>query len=137
MNEIFAFLVGVLIHYALFIRGEWHLYGASILNTHAIAFTLSVCLQYSNSPSNLYQPLLGSLCLASAYLCGLFSSIATYRILFHPLRQFPGPRLVALTKIWHVWQCRNSQGHFVLHSWYQQYGNLIRTGEQRDVQKIA
>lgn len=137
MNEIYVYVLGVLLHYIFFIHGEWHLYGAKIVSTHAIAFTVSICFQYLNSPNPIYQSLIRTICLAAAYACGLFSSIATYRIFFHPLRRFPGPRLGALTKLWHVWKCRDSQGHFVLHSWYQQYGSFVRTGTQQKLELPA
>ncbi|KAH7311563.1 benzoate 4-monooxygenase cytochrome P450 [Stachybotrys elegans] len=63
-----------------------------------------------------------------AYHTGLFCSILTYRLFFYPLCQFPGPRLAAVSKLWHVWKCRSSLGHLVLEEWRQQYGPFVRTG---------
>jgi hypothetical protein len=62
----------------------------------------------------------------------LFSSITIYRIFFHQLKRFPGPRLASLTKLWHVWKCRDSRGHLVLQAWYEEYGEFVRTGKNPD-----
>ncbi|KAK4868972.1 hypothetical protein LT330_006581 [Penicillium expansum] len=34
----------------------------------------------------------------------------------------------AVTKLWHVWKCRDSRGHLVLQAWYEKYGEFVRTG---------
>ncbi|KAI9151287.1 Cytochrome P469 monooxygenase [Paramyrothecium foliicola] len=64
----------------------------------------------------------------AAYFTSLLSSIAVYRLFFHRLRKFRGPRLAALTKLWHVWKCRYSRGHIVLEDMRRQYGSFVRTG---------
>ncbi|KAJ5931968.1 hypothetical protein N7516_006457 [Penicillium verrucosum] len=48
--------------------------------------------------------------------------------MFHRLKHFPGPKLAAVTKLWHVWKCRDSRGHLVLQEWYEKYGEFVRTG---------
>lgn len=58
----------------------------------------------------------------------LFGSITIYRLYFHRLNRFPGPRLAAVTKLWHVWQCRDSRNHQVLEKLHQEYGSFVRTG---------
>ena len=54
-------------------------------------------------------PLLALVSLLSAvYLVCL----ASYRLLLHPLAQFPGPRLAAVTRFWKAyWQCTSSLTH--------------------------
>ncbi|KAL8735761.1 MAG: hypothetical protein Q9166_000624 [cf. Caloplaca sp. 2 TL-2023] len=65
--------------------------------------------------------------MSAYYTIGLFVSIIMYRILLHRLRRFPGPPLAAASKLWHVWQCRNSRNHIVLESLREKYGPFVRT----------
>ncbi|KAI1819402.1 cytochrome P450 [Xylaria intraflava] len=117
--------LGVILHLGLFIRGEWHLHAASIFLAHLLAFTLLIAKQLVSAPATWYE---AALIPFLVYLCGLLVSISVYRLYFHRLRSFPGPRLAALSKIWHVWLSRDSRSHLVLESWRQQYGTFVRTG---------
>ncbi|KAI0485117.1 cytochrome P450 [Xylariaceae sp. FL0804] len=118
------FCLGVLLHLALFIRGEWHLHAAGIFLAHAFVFALLLARQLVSAPGTCY----GVVLLFLVYLCGLLISMSLYRVYFHRLRSFPGPRLAALSKLWHVWLCRNAQNHLVLDSWRLQYGTFVRSG---------
>ncbi|KAI1327022.1 cytochrome P450 [Xylariaceae sp. FL0255] len=120
----FPLFLGVAMHLGMFIRGEWHLHAASIFLSHALVFTVLLAKQLISAPATWYEFVLPFM----VYLCGLFVSIVVYRLYFHRLRSFPGPRLAALSKLWHVWLCRNSQSHLVVDSWRQQYGAFVRTG---------
>ncbi|KAL9105897.1 MAG: hypothetical protein Q9227_009008 [Pyrenula ochraceoflavens] len=64
----------------------------------------------------------------ACYFVGLFVSITLYRLFFHRLRNFPGPKLAAVSKLYHVWQCLDSRNHQVLEDWHRQYGAFVRTG---------
>jgi hypothetical protein len=118
------FCLGVMIHLGLFIRGEWHNQAPHIIIAHTLVLTLLSGKSMVSGVSIWYGVALPFL----MYLCGLFGSMAVYRLFFHRLRSFPGPRMAALTKLWHVWHCRNSQNHLLLESCYQKYGNFVRTG---------
>jgi hypothetical protein len=125
LMAIVPFCLGVIMHLGVFIRGEWHLQAPHIILAHAFIFTLLVAKQLVSGLSTSYGVALSFL----AYLCGLLGSMAVYRLFFHRLISFPGPRLAALSKLWHVWLCRNSQNHLVLESWRQKYGTFVRTGQ--------
>jgi len=123
-----AFGIGVLVHLGLFIRGEWHLQASSIFGSH-LALLIVLWLGRSLSdPTQLYTIQWDILSLSLMYLLGLLGSISIYRLFFHRLRSFPGPRLAALTKLWHAYQCRDSRNHRVLDSLYPKYGTFVRTG---------
>ncbi|ORX94170.1 cytochrome P450 [Clohesyomyces aquaticus] len=111
--------VGILAHQGVFIRGEWHLRGPYVVLLHLTVLFVSVGLT-----GNLQTPLYHG----ALYLFGLFGSMVIYRIFFHRLRKFPGPTGAAVSKLWHVWKCRNSQNHLVLESLYKTYGQFVRTG---------
>ncbi|RWA10857.1 hypothetical protein EKO27_g4259 [Xylaria grammica] len=66
----------------------------------------------------------------SSYAAGLFSSIVIYRKYFHRLRRFPGPRLAAVTKLWHVWKGLDGKNHLLLEDLFKRYGPIIRTGPE-------
>lgn len=124
-SVVLALSLSVLMHHGLFIRGEWHLQAPVIVSGHVLAFLLLVVKQhlFNRGPfGDVAVP-------AAAYLLGLFVSISVYRLYFHRLRRFPGPRLAALSKVWHVWECRDSRGHHLLETWHQKYGSFVRTGE--------
>ena len=59
----------------------------------------------------------------------LFSSIIIYRLFFHPLRHFPGSKLAAASKLWHISKCGNGKNFRVLEDTRHQYGQFVRTGE--------
>lgn len=122
-------LLGVLAHHGIFIRGERHLRAPAVVITHitVAAFTWSIIAW--KHPLEKYRSLgvvIGLLC---CYAVGLFGSITVYRLCFHRLRHFPGPRLAATTKLWHVFKCRDSRNHLVLDSLHKQYGDFVRTGD--------
>lgn len=124
-KAIAPFCLGVIMHLGFFIRGEWHLRAATIFLAHALVFILLLAKQLVSGLSIWSGVALPFL----VYLCGLLVSMATYRLFFHRLTYFPGPRLAALSKLWHVWLCRNSKNHLVLDSWRQKYGTFVRTGQ--------
>ncbi len=119
-----ASVLAVLMHHGLFIHGEWHLQAPTIVTGHIFAFVLLLVNQYYSEQRSWHD----SIVPAVAYLSSLISSIAIYRLYFHRLRAFPGPRLAALSKLWHVYMCRDSRGHHVLEDLYQRYGPMVRTG---------
>lgn len=121
-------LLGILIHLSLFIRGEWHLQAPAIVIIHAAAFSILFVSRVFFNPTITMHGLLDPIVPIIAYLGGLYGSMTVYRIFFHGLRVVPGPRLAALSKLWHVWKCRDSRGHLVLDDWHHKYGNIVRTG---------
>ena len=122
-----AGILGPLAHWLLFIHGEWHLQAATVVIFHAT--TVCLLLGFSVQTQGSLRGGVSTTGLTLfCYLIGLFTSIATYRARFHRLRNFPGPRLAAMSKLWHVWQCRDSRNHLVLERLRQQYGPFVRTG---------
>lgn len=125
-----AATLGVLAHLKVFIKGEWHLHTPHVIATHFFIIALGDLLHATLTAQSITSSFSPSLVLFSSYLMGLFGSIAVYRIFFHRLRHFPGPRLAGLSKLWHVYQCRDSRNHLVLDALHKQYGTFVRTGKQ-------
>ena len=124
-----ATLSGVLAHQGVFIRGEWHLRAPAVVLVHAALFLLTWATAALKYPNEGYYGTQTAIQLSSCYMGGLFCSITVYRLFFHRLRHFPGPRLAAVSKLWHVYQCRDSRNHLVLESMRREYGTFVRTGE--------
>jgi hypothetical protein len=125
---VFPRLLGITAHLGLFIRGEWHLRAPAILIAHTITFLVIFYLKLQHREYGIHHSLYRTFVLTSAYLSGLFASMSVYRLFFHHLEAFPGPRLAVLSKLWHVWKCRGSKGHLVLEDWHNKYGDIVRTG---------
>ncbi|KAJ5372970.1 hypothetical protein N7517_004976 [Penicillium concentricum] len=122
-----AFIAGLLAHQLVFIHGEWHLKGPRVVILHLLSGSLLYANHlFGNGRSQ--ASLVETMYLAACYLSSLFTSIAVYRVIFHRLKHFPGPKLAAVSKLWHVWKCRDSRGHLVLQDWHEKYGEFVRTG---------
>ncbi|KAJ2988814.1 hypothetical protein NUW58_g3778 [Xylaria curta] len=124
---ILAAAAGVVVHHGIFRHGEWHLHGPHIIASH-----LTLCgatLYYLSRFDDGLATILGRVVvLGVAYLAGLFSSMVVYRLYFHRLSSFRGPRLAPVTKLWHVWHVRDSTNFLFQEEIYKKYGSIVRTG---------
>jgi Na+(H+)/acetate symporter ActP len=112
-------MVGIGMHLAFFIRGEWHLQAPLLLVSHLACF----CILLGTMKHAAFWSITG-------YVLGLFSSILIYRVFFHRLRHFPGPLGARASKLWHVWKLQTGhQNHFLLPELHKRYGDFIRTGQ--------
>ncbi|KAJ5090124.1 hypothetical protein N7532_008808 [Penicillium argentinense] len=108
--------LGLALHHGLLIHGEWHIRAPDLLIYHVVCFA-SLLTLLESAPSMIL-----------GYIASLFSSIIVYRVFFHRLRQFPGPKLACVTKLWHAWHARHRQNYLVLGKLHETYGDFIRTG---------
>lgn len=123
-----AALAGVISHLAIFIRGEWHIKAPGVLNAYVLLFISIMALQWISGSARFSQVLFTSSLVATSYLVALFSSIATYRLLFHRLRAVNGPVLARVSKLWHVAHVLDSKNHVFLTRLQKKYGDVVRTG---------
>jgi hypothetical protein len=126
--------LGAATHRFYFIRGEHHLkiviYIALLPIVSAVIFAAIYHHAKSLNPSgyNSADALAAVLSLDFIFLASLYSSMVWYRIFEHHLRKFEGPRLAAVSKIWHFVQLLKRSNHLVLDELYQKYGKIVRTG---------
>ncbi|KAL3429833.1 cytochrome P450 [Aspergillus tetrazonus] len=113
-----ATALGFLAHILIFIRGEWHLRAPAVVVIHVAVLAI---LAFTS-------PWVQTCQWAACYLIGLFGSITIYRIFFHRARNFPGPRLAAISKLWSVCRCLDYRNHEFLESLHQRYGSFVRSG---------
>ena len=115
-------------HVLFFIRGEWHLQGASIIRSYLTAFAFILLIKIHCGQAGVTCSTARGLLTLTVYCTSLYGSIVIYRIIFHPLRRVPGPPLAKVSKLWHTYHTLSSRNHLLLNSLYNQYGEFVRTG---------
>lgn len=121
---------GVVVHNGLFIRGTWHLRAPSVVIAHiALGFALWFFVPDDSANKHSWEHLATCASMYGCYLAALFTSMTIYRLYFHRLRHFPGPRLAAISKLWHVAHCLGARNYLVLDELRKKYGPFVRTGE--------
>lgn len=134
LTVVVALAAGTAAHWLLFIRGEWHLQAPAIAMTHALLAVAMFCWLESRESHRTAESILTTMLSCTCYLLSLFSSMTCYRLFMHRLRKFPGPRMAAVTKLWHVWACRDSKNFRVLDECNKRYGPFVRTGRCRKIE---
>ncbi|OTB10574.1 hypothetical protein K445DRAFT_70027 [Daldinia sp. EC12] len=130
LNKIvFAIFSGIFAHNAVFIHGEWHLHIPHIVLGHCfLSISTLGLIHWTDNYESLACSAQKTSILFALYLAALLTSMTTYRIFFHRLSGFPGPKLAAVSKFWHVYQVRFSTNYLLMTDLHKRYGNLIRTG---------
>lgn len=117
-----AALLGVIAHLLVFKRFEVDTHPLLLFTVFSLA---PFALQYTLS-----MPRLLSWLLTVKFTTSLFTSIAIYRLYFHPLDRFPGRPLAKLTQLHSLTLTAKSglKWHQILQSLHSQYGDYVRTG---------
>ncbi|KAI0451704.1 cytochrome P450 [Xylaria acuta] len=123
-----ASVAGVTSHLAYFKVGEHHMYGPRYVLAVILAFSISTIVQ-----SRLFQfsnqvAALKTLALAASYFTGLYSSLVTFRIFFHPLGRFPGPLGFKVSSAWFATRLIGRDAFRQLLKLHHEHGNFIRIG---------
>lgn len=58
----------------------------------------------------------------------LVITIIIYRLVFHPLAGIPGPKLAAVSNIWHAYHVKNGRMVHLGKTLHRQYGPVVRVG---------
>ena len=120
--------IGVLSHYLFWIRFEFDTFFYKIAGAVVILQPLTLLALQINGLGMLQSIVILSV-LEGCYCVALFSSIALYRLFFHPLRKFPGPFWARLWMWWKVSKfAEEERGYLVVHELHRKYGEVVRTG---------
>lgn len=122
-----AAAVGLLSHWTYFIRGHRSMDVVNIVTFHLL--TLGLLLLKTTSSQGFYDGLLSFFAISGSYFAALYASIGVYRILLHPLRRFPGPFQVKVSKLYIAWISRNWKLHEYYLDMHQKYGDFVRVGK--------
>ena len=128
-KNIIAASIGLLAHNAIFICGEWHRRAPELC---ALSFALPLLLWALESRHDgrlTYEAFQHVFSATGSFFVALFASMVVYRLFFHRLRNYPGPILARVTKLWHFYHCRNTQNHLVMERLRKQYGDHVRIGK--------
>lgn len=56
------------------------------------------------------------------------TTIALYRLFLHPLSGIPGPKLAAVSNVWHAYHARNGRMFDLGRTLHRKYGEVVRVG---------
>ena len=117
--------IGVLSHLCIFVRGEHHLRASLLFRLYLSVAALPVLSEILIHPSNLSSAFKASAFLIASYAIFLFTSMTVYRVFFHRLRQFPGPPLAPVSKLYHVSHVLDAKQYLFLDKLRGQYGDYV------------
>jgi tryprostatin B 6-hydroxylase len=123
-------IAGLSSHWLYFNRGEHHL-RAGRLFVLAVSSPFLVYLALQNTTTGLTTSQLKLLSAAavSSFFTALWGSIVTYRLFFHRLNGFPGPKPLRVSKLVHTWRLYTRRDNYKqLHEMHEEFGDFVRTG---------
>ncbi|KAM0260623.1 hypothetical protein ACHAQJ_002686 [Trichoderma viride] len=128
-----AAALGVAIHLLYFKRGEHHLDGHCYVLAVAASFlavtVLSRSFVVADKPGTDWTSAISlSSKVHGCFLVGLYSSLVTYRLLFHPLNKFPGPIGARISTFWLCYHLRGLDAWRKVAELHDQYGPYVRIG---------
>lgn len=124
-----AAAAGPVVHLGIFIRGEWHLESPKIISSHLAVAGLAWWYLVRHHLGTIQEQVTLILLAFAVYVISLGSSIVTYRLFFHQLRHYPGPKLAAMSTFWKVLHCRKGKKFIALEDAHCRYGQIVRTGQ--------
>ena len=134
--EIFASgIAGLLSHRLLFVSGEWHLRATGLLRFYLLSYATITLYEVYMRHLGWRLGFASSSMICGVYALCLWGSMIVYRLFFHPLRDFPGPVLARVSKLWHVAHCYDSKNHLLMERLFKKYGSFVRTGRANTCRK--
>ena len=122
-----AFSFGIVSHVFLFSRGEWDRFAPKVLFAHILLCTAIFTALLLNYDRSFTQCIVEAYRIDSALIAGLSTSILTYRLIFHPLRSFPGPFAARVSSLWAFReQWPDLRFYIKLRNTHDRYGDFVR-----------
>lgn len=125
LEYIAAAAAGAMCHVYYFNSGEHHFYGATYVQVFAATFVAAVIVLYQQESTG---KALAQLIPIAFYLAGLYTSLITYRLVFHPLNKFPGPIGARISNFWLSAQLKDGDAFRKIQNLHQKYGDFVRVG---------
>ncbi|KAJ8116335.1 hypothetical protein OPT61_g2208 [Boeremia exigua] len=122
-----ALCAGVIAHITLFSKGEWDRHAPKILLLHILLSVSIFTGLFLGTGCSGVRCLLETCLISSALMAGLSTSMLVYRVLFHPLRSFPGPLAARVSSFWAFReQWPDLKLYIKLRDIHDRYGDFVR-----------
>ncbi|KAH8594186.1 cytochrome P450 [Bisporella sp. PMI_857] len=122
-------ICGVLLHLGYFIHGEHHMQSPTIFRMVLLAPVAVFIVHLKLSKFDLGSAAIASAWDVTACSGSLLASMVIYRSFFHRTRNFPGPKLAGVSKLYHMFNVAPKSDQFRwLELMHQRYGDFVRTG---------
>lgn len=128
-----AGLAGTSSHLGYFIQGEHHIQAPNIFRLYLVLTCLVFFVEAYCERQDVQTTVLMATSVVSCYSIGLFSSLLIYRVFFHLLHRFPGPRLAKVSKLWNVVKASKSTNFRLMEDLHDRYGDFVRTGTKKSL----
>ena len=122
-----AVAADIIPHLYYFNRGERHLYGAVHVQVFTAACVITTLLLYHQGHP-IGEALAQVTKIAFFYLADLYTSLLTYRSLFHPLNKFPGLFGARISNFWLSSHLKDGDAFRKVQQLYSKYGDFVRIG---------
>ncbi|KAI0839148.1 cytochrome P450 [Hypoxylon sp. FL0890] len=119
---------GVASHILYFRHGEHHLEAPRILCFYLAVLALPYIINSLRPNVIAGLSTYHIIIFQASYFASLASSIIIYRLFFHRTKSFPGPKLAAVSKLYHLMKASGCRQHIFLDELHKQYGDFVRTG---------
>ena len=126
--KLIAVVIGVCLHVWYFQRGEHHMYGLRYLQVVTLLFIIATGAFTVGSESSFLSSLSVVGSFFGCLFIGLYGSLLCYRLIWHPLRGFPGPIAARVSSLWFSSQVIKFDAHQKSLRLYQKYGQFVRVG---------
>ncbi|EME46239.1 hypothetical protein DOTSEDRAFT_148279 [Dothistroma septosporum NZE10] len=123
-----AFTAGVASHLLYFRIGEHHMMPIVYLQLFSLACITVIFGLVSLTEATVYGALGTVSAFAASWLFGVYGSLLTYRLVFHPLNRFPGPWQARLGDLWMSAQLTGLNAYYVFDNLHKQNGPFVRIG---------
>lgn len=125
-----AALLGVLFHQVTRnVEFELYMYHFMVLSSASFLSLIYTLVQLEGQ--SLVGALLRASIFATSFNTALLLSIATYRLVFHRCRKFPGPLLAKVSRFYAAYLSAKDVQYFKeLARVHAQYGDFVRTGRR-------
>ncbi|KAL4893331.1 cytochrome P450 [Aspergillus ambiguus] len=124
---ILATLSGICSHVFFFIHGEWESKITTLFTFYMGAEVFLMASTFRACAPTIVSSLVMFISTNLAYLCGLFGSMTIYRVYFHRLRHFPGPRPAQVSALWSLYRTiPNFRFYKIVHKLHLEHGDFVR-----------
>ncbi|KAK4627014.1 Cytochrome P450 monooxygenase [Fulvia fulva] len=127
-SALLAVGTGVASHLFYFRIGEHHMMPVMYLQLISLACIASTFALVNFTGATVLGALSTVAAFAACWFTGVYGSLLTYRLLFHPLNEFAGPWQARLGDLWMSSQLTGLNAYHVFDDLHKRHGRFVRVG---------